>query len=192
MLALALAACSGSATTTNIALEVNEDLGLEGNLTSVDNLQNVSSNGSEPAVAQAACARQPANGARLEGRRLSGHGHVLEIRNGAAGDAIVKVRNADNGRLVTAFYVAQNRTGSLSGIPDGNYSIQYAFGSPLAEDCKSFANITSAGEFPGPTMLAAESLGDQVSLTQLTYTLYSVPDGNTVPTPLDPSAFNRD
>lgn len=192
LLALTLGACGESATKTNVAIEVNEGMGLDDNLASIDNLQNVSLNGSEPAVEQAACARPPANGARLEGRRLSGRGHVLEIRNGAAGDAIVKVRDADTGRLVTSFYVAQNGTGRLSGIPDGNYSIQYAFGSPLAEDCKSFANITSAGEFPGPQALVTEEVGSQVSMSRLTYTLYSVPEGNTVPTPLDPSAFNRD
>lgn len=192
LLALALGACGQSPTKTNVALEVNEDLGLEENLASTDNLQNASSNGTEPAVEQAACARQPASGARLDGRRLSGQGHVLEISNGAAGDAIVKVRNADTGRLVTSFFVAQNGTGRLSGIPDGNYSIQYAFGSPLAEDCKSFARITSAGEFPGPKVLVAEDLGDRVRTTIMTYTLYSVPDGNVVPTDLDASAFNRD
>ena len=192
LLALTLGACGESATKTNVAIEVNDDMGLEGNLASIDDLQNVSLNGSEPAVEQAACAQRPASGARLEGQRLSGRGHVLEISNGAAGDAIVKVRNADTGRLVTSFFVAQNGTGRLSGIPDGNYSIQYAFGSPLAEDCKSFANITSAGEFPGPEALVMERVGNQVRMARLTYTLYSVPDGNTVPNPLDPSAFNRD
>lgn len=139
------------------------------------------------------CLNMPSTGARLAGRRLSGSGHVLEIDNGADGDAIVKIRNADSGRMVTSFFVAQNTQARITGIPDGRYRIQYAFGPALAANCTSFTSITSAGEFPGTETLMTErqeeELGTRVRRMRLSYTLYSVPNGNTQPSPIDAVTF---
>ena len=142
------------------------------------------------------CANPPASGQRLSGRRLSGAGHRVEIENGASGDAIIKIRDADTGRLVISFFAAQNTTAGIQGLRDGRYTIQYAFGPALAADCRSFASISSASEFPGTETLATEerqeALGTRIIRQRLRYTLYSVPDGNVQPVPLDAGAFNRD
>lgn len=205
LLTLSLGACGGSGPGTNTAIDVNADAGMSndlgsvdnldstGNLATIDNLQNVGSNGSEPATEQAACATPPASGALLEGRRFSGRGHLLEIRNGAGGDAIVKVRDAASGRLVISFFVSQGTTASISGIPDGEYRIQYAFGAALAEGCRSFIRILSASEFPQAESMVSDrdADGNPVNRLRLSYTLYSVPDGNTHPTPIDPATFDR-
>jgi hypothetical protein len=201
-LALSLGACGDSGTRTNSPSDANVDAGLGdnniamGDLPAVDHLNGLNElqNAGEPAPPT--CATQPASGARLEGRRLSGRGHTMEIRNGMAGDAIIKVRDADTGRLMTSFFAARNSTARLTGIPDGNYTIQYAFGSALAEDCKSFVTLTAANEFPGPEAMVTERVqesgGTRIRTARLTYTLYPVPEGNTVPNPIDPSLFNRD
>jgi hypothetical protein len=142
-------------------------------------------------VEAVACAEPPANGALLDGRRFSGEGHELEIHNGASGDAIIKIRDAGTGRLMTSFFVTENNSASVSGIPDGTYVFQYAFGAPLAEDCRSFVTITSANEFPGPRSFVTEESGDgRYSTVRLSYTLYSVPGGNIQPRSIDPAAFN--
>ena len=142
------------------------------------------------------CADPPASGTVLEGRRSSNRGHVLEIDNGTGRDAIVKLKRAGRRDLVSAFFVARNSTGSLRGIPDGRYVIQYAFGPGLAEDCRSFAAISSAGEFPDEETLQTESRseegGTRIYFARLRYTLHPVDHGDVQPEPIDAAAFLSD
>lgn len=197
LLALSLTACGGSAPSYNNQAEIN-NMAAADDLTDImpltdDQAPSNDLSNQANAVEPAACATPPANGALLDGRRFSGEGHELQIHNGASGDAIIKIRNAETGRLVTSFFVTESNSASVSGIPDGTYTFQYAFGAPLAEDCKSFVNITSANEFPGPRSLVTEESEDGRHYTtrQLSYTLYSVPEGNIQPVSIDPAAFNR-
>ena len=145
----------------------------------------------EPQVAEVpTCSHLPASGARLEGRRFAGEGHEVRIDNGAIGDAIVKIRDAETGRLVTSFFVRQHTLAAVSGIPDGTYVFQYAFGPALAADCKSFTEITAADEFPNAGPFTSEPIEGGVRTRQLTYTLQPVPGGNIEPVPIDANAFN--
>jgi hypothetical protein len=155
-------------------------------------------NGATPPVPT--CATLPGNGKVLAGRaRLKGKGHVLEIQNGSGGDAIIKLRDANGGnKLVASFFAASNQTATMSGIPDGTYVIQYAFGTMLDADCRTFSAITSAGKFPDVETLRTEKSEDPfdgsvtVRRMKFGYTLYAVPSGNVRPETLDPSAFNAD
>jgi hypothetical protein len=143
------------------------------------------------------CKRQPANGAVLTGkRRLLSSGHLLEINNGSAGDAIVKLRRSETMKTTASFLVRSNESASLSGIPDGEYAIQYAFGPSLSEDCKSFTSIESAGQFPQIERLTTERTevydGINIRRMRLSYTLYSVPGGNVRPETIAADAFGTD
>ena len=148
-------------------------------------------------VAQPTCSHIPPNGKVLAGKRLlSAKGHVLDINNGAAGDAIVKLRYAGSMKLAVSFFVQSNQTASLTGIPDGTYVIQYAFGASLAPKCRSFTSIESAGQFPQSETFTTEQvetdLGTQIRRMHISYTLYSVPGGNTRPDTIDANAFESD
>lgn len=143
------------------------------------------------------CARQLTNGERLAGNLvLSEKGHAIEIDNGSGGDAIIKVRKWPSQKLAVSFLVAQNEKASIGGLPDGNYRIQYAYGDSFSEDCKSFAKLTAAGEFPAlePLVTSRETVAEGVMIGyhRLSYTLYSVPSGNVRPQSIDAACFNAE
>ncbi|MFI4966851.1 MAG: J domain-containing protein, partial [Caulobacterales bacterium] len=88
------------------------------------------------------CARPPQDGELLEGRLDPvKFGHHVEVNNGADGPTIIKLRDADTGRLRLAFFVSKGGHAKVGPLPDGAYRIQYAVGSALAQDCKSFTSL---------------------------------------------------
>jgi|CoawatStandDraft_6_1074263.scaffolds.fasta_scaffold01949_9 curved DNA-binding protein CbpA len=150
---------------------------------------------SQPAAeVEPTCENLPANGKVFSGRKLlGGKGHILDINNGSSGNAIVKLRYASSMKTAASFFVRSNETASLSGIPDGTYVIQYAFGPTLSASCRSFTSVESAGQFPQEETFTTErvedALGVQVRRMHLSYTLYSVPGGNVRPDTIDASSF---
>ena len=135
------------------------------------------------------CGTPPANGDVID-RGTSGDAtgqNVVEIRNGSVGDAIVKIRDANSGRLFVSFFVASGSTANYSVIPDGSYVIQYAFGGDLDPSCSNFLSIAAAGQFPNTETFSRAAEGQYETLS---YTLYAVPGGNVSPNAIDASAFN--
>jgi hypothetical protein len=142
------------------------------------------------------CSTPPANGKLLSDlRQPVDRGHALQIQNGTQGDAIVKLRDALTARTVASFFVASGQTASLTQIPDGKYRVQYAFGNKLGADCKSFIQLSSAGEFPDTetleTQYEEEPGGTRIITGRLSYTLYSIPGGNVHPMQITGSDFDR-
>ncbi|RWC75336.1 MAG: J domain-containing protein [Mesorhizobium sp.] len=139
-----------------------------------------------------ACASRPKNGEALEGydNSMSSQGHVLEIRNGSGGPAIVKVRDSSSNRTVASFYISDNATAEYRSIPDGRYRIQYAVGDLLRSDCRSFFNTAAVGQFPNVEQLQTEMTSTQIITQHLTYTLYAVASGNVRPQSLSVEAFD--
>ena len=150
---------------------------------------------SEPAVRT--CPIMPSNGEALtDTRDAEVEGHVLTIDNGTTGYAIIKLRDAVSDRTVVSFFVQRGEKASLENIPDGSYTIQYAVGDALAEDCKSFPKgKASADKFPGPhaftTRYEEDELGTTVVHKSLTYTLYPVPGGNIRPESIGMEEFEK-
>lgn len=141
------------------------------------------------------CNKRLWSGKRLGGRLKNlPHGHVLEIANGSGGNAVIKVRSLSSRKLLTAFYVGDSDTARLSGLPDGNYTIQYALGNQLAADCLTFQNLRGASQFPEPEYLTAQHTaaanGEWVQWSHISYTLYPVPAGNVHPSAIDAATFN--
>ncbi len=150
-----------------------------------------------PVSSAPTCSTTPSNGEILSDRReAANEGHILEIDNGTAGDAIIKIRNAESDRTIASFFVQRGGKANLNNIPDGTYTIQYAVGDKLAEDCKSFPNgQASADQFPGPDTLTTKyqdgELGTSVIRSRLSFTLYSVPGGNIQPESIAMDEFNK-
>jgi hypothetical protein len=137
------------------------------------------------------CAIQPSNGKVLSKNiPRTENGHSIEVKNGATANAIVEIRDAYSGVLRLSFFVAKGSAASFSNLPDGIYRIQYAFGDNLASDCRSFSQIRSAAQFPAIKSLTTEVTGSQIITKGLTYTLYSVTDGNVRPQSIDVESFN--
>ena len=143
------------------------------------------------------CSTMPSNGEVLADNRVAEReGHVLNIDNGTAGDAIIKLRDAESDQTVASFFVRRGEDASLANIPDGSYTIQYAVGDALAEDCQSFPKgKASADQFPGPnaftTRYEEDALGTTVTRQRLTYTLYTVPGGNIRPKSIGMDEFDK-
>jgi len=143
------------------------------------------------------CPFPPRNGQVLINHGVWGsEGHKIEIRNGASGNAIIKVRNAYTGALLISFFVAKGNSASIADVPDGNYLIQYALGEDLAIDCRSFVQSVSVQQFPGietlETTRTFTGTGTEIGYSVLGYTLFSVPHGNVRPQSLDVASFNFD
>lgn len=149
-----------------------------------------------PLVAR--CDSPPSNGEVLVDHRPDDSvGHQLEIDNGTAGDAIIKIREVGADNSLASFFVARGQTATLKNIPDGDYTIQYAIGEKMAENCRSFVDdgTASASEFPGPekleTRYAEELGGTRITRGRLSYTLYSVPGGNVRPSSINMEEFDN-
>lgn len=150
-----------------------------------------------PPIPTEICGKQLANGQILSGRKnLQADGHALEISNGSAGDAIVKLRNAITNRIVISFFVQQNQTARIDGIKNGTYRIQYSLGHSLNKSCNKFIVLDSVGEFPQIEPLESEIVDDYrgrgIIFHRLTYTLYSVAGGNVQPESISQDAFDAD
>lgn len=143
------------------------------------------------------CAATPSNGQILvDHRGRSADGHHLKIENGTAGDAIIKMR-AESGRTLASFFVARGQTATLTRIPDGRYTVQYASGDKLAKSCRTFVKDGKqfANAFPGPETLETryEKTFDGTSVihSELTYTLYPVPGGTVQPNSINMDEFDK-
>ncbi|KQR36550.1 hypothetical protein ASF91_00065 [Rhizobium sp. Leaf155] len=138
------------------------------------------------------CTSAPYSGQLLGPNQLSAtEGHSLEIRNGSSGDAIIKVRAEPYGTVVAAFFVGSNQIGQITGIPDGRYTVQYAFGDALDISCRRFVQVAGAGQFPGVETLQTEQTTTQIITQVLSYTLYAVPNGNVSPQNISAQDFER-
>lgn len=113
----------------------------------------------------------------------------MEIRNGAGGNAIIKIKEAYTGSVVAAFFVASNQNAEITGIPDGQYKVQYAFGDKLDIGCRNFVSISGAGQFPGIESLRTQITATQIITQVLSYTLYAVPAGNVTPQAISAQEF---
>lgn len=143
------------------------------------------------------CSTELENGRILFGRKnLASDGHALEISNGSAGDAIVKMRYSNSSKIYISFFVKQNQTIKIDGIHNGNYRIQYALGHALNKMCKKFISPNSVGEFPQIEPLRSEIVDDYrgqgIMYQRLSYTLYTVPGGNIRPETISKDAFDAD
>lgn len=143
------------------------------------------------------CSTMPSNGDILaDNRAAQSEGHDLTIDNGTAGDAIIKLRDAVSDRIVASFFVRRGQQANLENIPDGTYTVQYAVGDALAEDCKSFPKgQASADRFPGTdtftTRYEEGELGTRVIRNRLSYTLYLIPGGNIQPESIGMDEFDK-
>jgi hypothetical protein len=148
---------------------------------------------SSPELPIPTCSSPPINGQILiRATPPSKEGHAVEIRNGSDGNAIIKMRNRDTGKLAIAFFVEKGKTASITNLPDGDYRTQYAFGDAFRSDCRSFVRITSASQFPDIESLRTRYTQTQIVRSRLSYTLFSLPAGNVRPESLAVTAFNAE
>lgn len=108
----------------------------------------------------------------------------------------MKLRRATTEKMFASFFVSSNEQANISGIPDGDYRIQYAFGDQLDVDCKSFVGLSGAGQFPEvERMVTTEeevASGTMIQRAHVTYTLYATPSGTVQPATINADQFNAE
>lgn len=115
----------------------------------------------------------------------------LEISNGLALDALVRLRNAASGKTVREIYVRSQERSSITGIGPGDYEVLFATGRNFVPDTKSFAGGGSYEKFDRVFTFVQirESGGTRFTTAQIT--LNKVPYGNLSSSPIDSADFNR-
>jgi hypothetical protein len=117
----------------------------------------------------------------------------LVIKNGGAGNAIIKVMDASTGRLAVAFFVESGNSVTYDALPDGVYHIHYAIGDgDLAESCRSFIKTRWADQFPGDKDFFSTREYNAVRYQERSFTLYDVPFGNIQPQAMSIEQFNAE
>lgn len=150
-----------------------------------------------PAAGVPVCIDLPPSGEKLAGdMQLASEGHSIEVANGGGGDALVKIRHAETGKLAASFFLRTMETMTIEGVPDGSYKIQYAFGPSLAPDCKSFTRIIKANQLPETDDLKTQIIDDdehtEVKRMSVSYQLSVSESANVKPVAIDAAAFNAD
>lgn len=75
-----------------------------------------------------------------------GHG-TLTVDNGTERDAVIKVLDEQNTRIVVAFYVRGGTKASIHKLPDGNFRVFYALGKDWDSTGKTFTRDKAFGRF---------------------------------------------
>ncbi len=143
------------------------------------------------------CATPPEAGKKLAGdMKFAEEGHSIELHNGGGGDALVKIRHSDSGKLAASYFLRSTEQLVIEGVPDGTYMIQYAFGPALAVDCKSFTRIIKANQMPSADELTTEVIDDdehtEVKRASISYGLSVSETANVKPVSIDAAAFNAE
>jgi curved DNA-binding protein CbpA len=151
-------------------------------------------NASWAAAKVPSCANTPSNGDALEESWPNpsiGPAHKLSIANTSGSDAIVKIRDSADRRVMATFFVANHSSAEYDFIPDGDYRIQYAFGDRLDAGCKTFVHIAGAAEFSGSQHFETTQTDTQIVVYHaLSFTLHNVPNGGAESNAIAANAFN--
>jgi Skp family chaperone for outer membrane proteins len=122
---------------------------------------------------------------------LSGYGKgELSLNNQMPSDVVIKLARPSDGWCVAAFYVRSKDSYTLTGIPDGNYSLYYATGYDYDQLARDFKRGRSARKSNSSLDFATRGFGRFVSGEKITYTLGAAL-GNTSSTPVSGTEFDR-
>lgn len=142
------------------------------------------------------CENKPPNGQLLTKRGgVKAQGHKITVRNSAQGDAVVKIRNENTGKLAYSFTVQRNKEATINGVLDGFYRLQFAYGSALGENCVDFID-PQASEFDRAVQFKSQVQRTKQRVTTYTHdftaTLFAVTGGNASTSRIDPASFLKD
>lgn len=140
----------------------------------------------------ARCPMQLVSGQIVNGEQAPmERGHSVTVKNGAQNHAFVKVRDLI-AKTSILLYVERGKTGVVGNLLNGIYELSFAFGGRLAGDCLTVINPTDVQKFPGSAKLITTEDTDGYVVPHVSYTLFTVRNGNTRSKKIPVSEFNRD
>ena len=116
-------------------------------------------------------------------------GHEIAIHNGSRAHAFVKITTPDGYRELR--YVERGGTSKSLALSDGVYRIQFALGGRLAADCETVIDPESLGEFPQQSLVSRET-SDAIEFSVVSFTLFTVRNGNVRSRKITVADFNKD
>ena len=117
--------------------------------------------------------------------------HTLRIINGLRKDAIIKLRSASRGNVLS-LYVSANSTAQVDSVPSGLFDVLFATGTAYSRYCARFMQDMSAQKFDSPANFSTSEDYNYRYTTVIEYTLHRVPQGNVSASSYDESDFLRD
>ncbi len=120
----------------------------------------------------------------------SGEGQMY-VQNGTRRNAVVKlIDTKSESRLVSVAISATNKA-YIPGIPNGNYTVMFAFGDEIFEDTDRFANPNGFAKFVEPITFSSLTADGRPKLDECSVTLQPVIGGHARTAPIDKSEFER-
>lgn len=78
--------------------------------------------------------------------------HSIRVENQSLYNMIAKVRDVKSGRVVASFFIPHGFLFDYNSLPDGEFKLQYAFGSRLDVSCKNLLEPIVISESPEITL----------------------------------------
>jgi hypothetical protein len=132
------------------------------------------------------------NGSIIQNLYRSGDG-VLKIDNGTARDAVIKLVDENQGRVIVEFYVRAGNLAAINQIPDGKFTVMLATGADWDPEGQKFTRDKSFAKFDKNTdFVSSDQIeGDQVYRRshEITLTLHKVPHGNATTSKISEQEF---
>jgi hypothetical protein len=137
-------------------------------------------------------ARYLPNGSIIQNLYRNGDG-VLKIDNGTSRDAVIKLVDEKQGRVIVEFYVRAGNLVAINQIPDGKFRVMLASGTDWDREGYEFTREKSFAKFDklADYVTIERSEGDQVysQSDEITLTLHKVPHGNATTTKISEREF---
>jgi hypothetical protein len=121
---------------------------------------------------------------------VGGHG-VLRVENGTTKDAVVKLYDPRDERIICQFFVRRNESAGVPLVPEGDYDLKFAMGLDLyrAESGWDFRWQPSYCKYDSDFRYTEQRDDDVVHYHEMTVTLQPVLAGNVKATPISREEF---
>ena len=115
----------------------------------------------------------------------------LTVSNGTSRHAIAKLVDLPSARKILSFAVCAGRTATVQAIPDGSYSLIFAFGDRLSRNTDRFESPQGFSKFRKLMAFTTRKTSEAMYWDQLSITLHPVFGGNARTQSISRKEFER-
>lgn len=131
---------------------------------------------------------RPPNGKLIRASHLNGQGELV-IDNGGSTDAVVTLTKGK--KSTAAVYVRKGKKYTVTGVPDGTYTLFFSGGAGWDGDVRAFGRKCAFQRFEDPLSFHTTRIGNQAFGDRWSITLQRVVGGNARTADVDPDDIPR-
>lgn len=131
---------------------------------------------------------RPPNGKLIRTNHLDGQGELV-IDNGGSTDAVVTLTKGK--KSTAAVYVRKGKKYTVTGVPDGTYTLFFTGGAGWDSDVRAFGRKCAFQRFEDPLSFNTTRIGNQAFGDRWSITLQRVAGGNARTADVDPNEIPR-